>query len=407
MTSTSSDALHFVIVPKVTNQPFFDECGNGCKSRSAQLGKIECHYIGLSSVDIAGQARLIKELVTDPGKYNLSKAPDGISVGVIDEKITGDAIDYVCDAGVAVTTWDADAPNSKRKMFIGTDNYAFGLELGKTLNKLNPADDEDGDDAHYGIITGKSPNLKIREDGVRFRLEGDYKRPTKWKEINYSPLDCKGNVTLAIQLMHRYAADPNVKAIISVGGWPMVDAELWKEFVTANRHITTVISDSSDKQVELLSQGFVNGLVGQTPFQMGAFSTDQLLRINQGYDPVMEQVLVTPLIDVSRVPSSLPSLTVDHNYIGNYAILGYMFCAIITLSSISIPVWVWINRKNPVIQASQPIFLYMICAGTLIMGLSQLPLTFDDQTGHYNVDIACMAFPWLFFIGQSAAEHMR
>ena len=181
----------------------------------------------------------------------------------------------------------------------------------------------------------------------------------------------------------------------------MLNSTLWKEFVNANRQVTTTIADISDGQIKLLQEGYVNRLVGQMPFQIGTDSVDQLLRINQGKN-VEQDVLLSPLLDVAKVPTVLPSIIVDNNYIGNLAIIGYIFCAVVALFSISITEWVWFNRKNSVIRASQPLFLYMICAGTLVMGLSIIPLAFDDETSHHNADIACMASPCMFFLGASA-----
>ena len=97
-------------------------------------------------------------------------------------------------------------------MFIGTVNYELGLKLGKTLNKLNL------NGRYYGVITEMSPNLIAREDGIRHRLEEDYQYPSKWREISYSLLNCRGNISLAIKQMYLCTLDPHIQAVISVAG---------------------------------------------------------------------------------------------------------------------------------------------------------------------------------------------
>jgi hypothetical protein len=52
------------------------------------------------------------------------------------------------------------------------------------------------------------------------------------------------------------------------------------------------------------------------------------------------------------------------------------------------------------ISASQPMFLWMVCAGTLIMVSSIFPFGIEDDIASYQASsIGCMAGPWLFCIG--------
>jgi ribose transport system substrate-binding protein len=247
--SARETKYHFVIVPKLTFEaPFFFSVGLGCQGYVKQelLGIAECHYRGYAEADAVEQARVIRELITDPSLHGLDRIPDGISIAVLDEEITGAAIDFVYEAGVPVITFDSDAPTSKGQAFVSTDNYAFGLELGKVLDQLNP------NGGNFGMITANGPNLLGRLNGVRDRLFNDPLHPTRWTEVDYSPLNCENNVTLANELMHQYAADPNIQAIIPVGGWPMFNPVLWKEFVEANRNVFTVVADSVDVQIKLM-----------------------------------------------------------------------------------------------------------------------------------------------------------
>ena len=215
--------LVFVIVPKVLD-PFYDSVWQGCQARAKDLSEsstpVECHYIGHSQANVEEQARILRELVTDPSKYNLTQPPDGIAVAALDEEILGRAIDFVFDSEVPVITFDSDAPQSKRHVFVSTDNYAFGQELAKVLDQLFPRG------GVFGMITGEGPNLNDRLLGVRDVLVNDSLNPTRWKEVPYSPLNCRNNVTLANELMHEYAKDPQIQAIVPVGGWPMVSRDI-------------------------------------------------------------------------------------------------------------------------------------------------------------------------------------
>ena len=165
------------------------------------------------------------------------------------------------------------------------------------------------------------------------------------------------------------------------------------------------MADSVDVQIELMGQGYVDGLVGQLPYQMGEISAQQLFRYQRKNTAGDSVVLTTHMLEILRVPITLPPVAVDHNILGNLKILGYVLFSIVAISSIMATAWVWFNRETHVVRVAQPVFLYMIGAGTLILGSAIIPLTFDDESGgsQQASDIACRALPWLISIGFSTA----
>lgn len=82
--------------------------------------------------------------------------------------------------------------------------------------------------------------------------------------------------------------------------------------------------------------------------------------------------------------------------------VGYVLMAIIIFSSVGSAAWVVHKRNATVVKVSQPLFLGLICLGTLVMGSSIFVLGVDDQDWSQRAcDRACMATPWLFAIGFS------
>lgn len=103
------------------------------------------------------------------------------------------------------------------------------------------------------------------------------------------------------------------------------------------------------------------------------------------------------------VPSDLPFLETETNYLSlGLKVVGFCLCSIIVVLAVGSSCWTYLNSKEHVVRVSQPIFLHIISAGTLFMGLSIIPLTIDlgvtDQNG---ADAACMSCPWLVAIGFS------
>ena len=374
--------LTFALVSKqVTNNPFFDHVRDGCYERAQQLEGVTCLYLGPESENAVAQAEIIESLINS-GKV------DGISFSVIEIEIATMVISKSLAAGIPIITFDSDAPESERLATVGTNNYAFGEELGKVLTQLNPQG------GYYGMISTLTPNVRLREDGVRNRLSN-----SKWIEVEGSAKNCQDEPAIAIDQMWEYAADPRVKAIIPVGGWPMYLEEQWKNFTNFHDDITLVVGDTLPVQVKAINQGRVNGLMGQLPFEMGQLSVNTLLSIveSEEFEP---EVLGTSLLEMLQFPLVLPFLNVDMNYLGDLVIVGYVFFGIIATLAVGFILWATIFRLDFVVRAAQPFFLVMICIGTLILASTIFPLSIDDENhSQSETDAACMAVPWCLSFG--------
>lgn len=185
------------------------------------------------------------------------------------------------------------------------------------------------------------------------------------------------------------------------------DTTNWTNFVDSNRDVLTVIADTLDVQIDLMQTSYVDALVGQLPYNMGYQSAETLIQVLDAVDsdiPLNESlpsdvIFGTHQLEVLRIPLELPPVQFDYNYIGKVAIVGYVLCGIIIVSSFGFTGWTWRNRKNQVVRSGQPVFLSMICCGTLLMGSAIIPLSIDDENSQKAADIACMCSPWLINIG--------
>ena len=80
-------------------------------------------------------------------------------------------------------------------------------------------------------------------------------------------------------------------------------------------------------------------------------------------------------------------------------IFGLTLCGISLLLSIGFTIWTLIHRNNEIVKASQPIFLGMLCFGSLLLGLSIIPLSLQDPIQQEILDAACASTPWLVSFG--------
>ncbi len=280
-TAIAQENYTFAVVPKAMNNPFFDLTRDGCQARAAELGNVDCLYIGPVEHEATTQAQIIEDLIT--------QGVDGLAISVSDIAAATTVIDRATEAGIAVITFDSDAPDSTRTAYVGTDNKEFGVDLGKLLLQVAP------DGGTYGMISGgaAAPNLALRVDGVREALEG-----SNWTEVPGSPTFSNDDIALAVQQMGDLkTANPDISAIVPVGGWPMFAPDGWKNFVDQYKAdvdsgaLALVVADTLPQQLELLSEGYAHGLVGQRPYEMGVVSMDTLLAIVNGES--VEEIIYT------------------------------------------------------------------------------------------------------------------
>jgi len=250
------DSYTFAVVPKRINSPYWQVVRSGCETRAKRLsittGKnITCLFTGPAEGGPdteANQADIVNDLI-DAGDL------DGMALAVVEAPSAEVLINKSVSQNIHVVTFDSDAVNSSRLAYIGTDNVAFGQEMGGVLLQMQPAG------GTYAIIAAGSPNIQLRVEGVRSALKG-----SEWIELTddndehpASPTDCLGDPAFAVEQMFAIAeAHPNLGAIIPVGAWPMLNDTEWKRFVDEYPNVLTVVSDALQQQIDLMNMGYAD-----------------------------------------------------------------------------------------------------------------------------------------------------
>ncbi len=262
--------LKFAIVPKSMNNPYFDLSRDGCDKEAAKLG-VQCIYQGPVEQEPATQVQIIQDMI--------SRHVDGIAISVADAASVSRVIRQARAASIPVITFDADAPNSKRQAYVGTNNMDLGKQLGAALIKVHPAP------GTFALVSGgpAARNLAERVEGVRSALKA-----AGWTEVGGSPTFCNDDAALAVQQMtDLLTANPNLSAIVPVGGWPLFTGEAYKRFVSRVKtqmqsgKFAIVSADTLPVEIDLLKAGDVNTLVGQRPREMGAKAMDLLMSLHE------------------------------------------------------------------------------------------------------------------------------
>jgi ribose transport system substrate-binding protein len=257
--------LRFMIIPKSLDIPVFNYAKIGAERQAKEYGDVEILWNAPTSPDQLKQKEILESAIT--------QHVDGIAISSLNGDFLTETINKAIDAGIPVTTWDSDAPKSKRYAFYGVDDFASGKIMGDEAVRLL------GGKGKIAIITSVgATNLQRRLDGMKEALA---KAPGIQIVETY---DIKEDSVRCAELMAsgttRY---PDLSAWLSTGGWPVFTRNATAVVDPAK---TKVISfDTIEPALSLLREGKVTVLVGQKYFGWGSESVKLLYNIKHGQMP--------------------------------------------------------------------------------------------------------------------------
>jgi ribose transport system substrate-binding protein len=261
---SGASRLRFAVIPKALDIPVFNYAKVGAEREAAALGGIDVIWRAPESADQLRQKEILESFIT--------QKVDGIAISCLNGDFLTDTINRAIDAGIPVTTWDADAPKSKRLAFYGVDDLAAGRILAEQAVTLL------GGKGKVAVITSVgATNLQRRLDGVKEVLARHKEiQVVEVYDIKEDPVHCAEIIASGT---NRY---PDLAAWIAVGGWPVFT----RNALDAVPAHTKVISfDTIPPAPDLLKAGKVQVLLGQKYFGWGSESVRLLADIKAGKLP--------------------------------------------------------------------------------------------------------------------------
>jgi ribose transport system substrate-binding protein len=138
---------------------FWTIARSGCDAAAKELGNVDVDFRIPSTGSSAEQQQILDDLV--------AKGVDGIAVSPIDPKNQIDFLNKIA-AQTLLICCDSDAADSKRVCYIGTDNFAAGVQAGKLIKEALP----NGGKIMVFVGFADAQNAKDRFGGIKQELEG-------------------------------------------------------------------------------------------------------------------------------------------------------------------------------------------------------------------------------------------
>jgi len=249
------DRITIAVIAKSSTNPVFLAARTGAEAAASELSRqhginVEVVWLTPPQEDGQIQAQRIQQAVND--------GADAILISCSDAgKVTG-AINDAVDRGVAVMTFDSDAPQSKRFAYFGVDDVRTGqavmAELAQMMNGRGSV----------AILAGNqnAPNLQQRVAGVQqeARRHPGIRLVGVFNHIE-TPQDA------AAEMIRVTNAYPDLQGWALVGGWPLFTQTLLTDLDPARIKVVSV--DALPAQLAYVDRGIAPVLLAQPVYQWG------------------------------------------------------------------------------------------------------------------------------------------
>jgi ribose transport system substrate-binding protein len=299
--SSSSGTLKIAVIPKGTTHEFWKAVHAGAKKAAAEAN-VEIVWKGpLKEDDLKAQIDVVQSFT--------AQGVNGIVLAPLSDKALVGSVKAAVDQKIPVVVFDSDLAGSEHASFVATDNKAAGRLAGDHLAKL--------------VGKGKVVILRYQEGSASTtnREEGFLEAIRKYPDIQVVSDNQYGGATTESALAKsesllsaQNAASGGVQGVFAPNESTTFGMLLALQKMGLAGKLKFVGFDSSDKLLEAMKKGELDGLVVQDPFKIGYLAVKTMAahlrkenvekRIDTGAKLVTKDNLETPEIkDLLRPPT--------------------------------------------------------------------------------------------------------
>ena len=279
------DTITIAVIAKSSNNPVFLAARTGAEAAAKELSaknnmKITVTWLTPPQEDGQVQAQRIQQAVND--------GADAILISCSDAgKVTG-AINDAVDRGVAVMTFDSDAPQSKRFAFYGVDDAKTGqVTMGELARLLNGK-------GKVAILAGNqnAPNLQRRVQGAKDEA-AKYPGITVVGVFNHieTPQDA------AAEVIKDDNANPDIQGWAMIGGWPLFTRTLLTDAKLSRMKVVAV--DAMPEELDYVEKGITPTLYAQSVYLWGDIGVRTIVD-KLHFKKDVPQIIPMELVKVSK-----------------------------------------------------------------------------------------------------------
>ena len=242
----------YVFVAFNTSLPYWQEAEAGLNDAAKQMG-VKAELVGPAAFSVDEELKAFQQAV--------AQKPSGIMLSASNPDVFKDPINAAVAQGIPVICVDADSPDSKRVLFVGTDNFRAGQESGRRMAEL---------------LAGKG-NIVVISVPTQFniseRMRGVTEALKKYPAIKVTKtIDDKGDLRVAddaiAELIHTKDKPDGIISLEASGGAGAADA---LHIVNLEGKIPIVTFDKDTETLDWIQKGAITATVVQKPYVMSFY----------------------------------------------------------------------------------------------------------------------------------------
>lgn len=263
--AASSGEPLYVFLPKGLDNPYWDNCRKGMEAKAAELG-VNAEFIGPEKSDATLQVGVIESVI--------ARNPAAIAISPNDPATVNELIAKATAQGIKVITWDADAPDSDRILYIGTDNYNAGATAAEELSKVLNGEGK------VAILNGALTALNAQQRTNGFK-DWMAKNATGIEIVDDQPTNDDANTSASVAEAI-LQAHPDLAGFYGVTGNGVPGAGVAVKGANKCGEVHIVGFDVVPQGIELMKAGCVDALISQRPYGMTAQALEVMIDLVNG-----------------------------------------------------------------------------------------------------------------------------
>lgn len=268
----TGDDIIIAVVPQQLGNVVFLPAQEGAEKAGEELG-ITVEWQAPVKAEAQLQVEVIEGLI--------ERGVNGIAISCNHPDALKDVLARALSEGIAVSTFDADSPDSGRPFYAGTENYQAGVVCGEQMLKQFEGDTREK--ITVAILEGipGAFDIESRKSGFLDTIADSN------LEVVYTGA-CDDDVDKSVTIVEDYTrANPDIDAWFMAGGWPYIvqpealpEMTKWRSADPENHKVVTMDVFPSSKA--FFDQNLIDVAVGQNFYQMGYQSVMNLYKLIKG-----------------------------------------------------------------------------------------------------------------------------
>jgi ribose transport system substrate-binding protein len=242
----------YVFVATNINLPYWQDAQAGFLDAAKALG-VKGELVGPTGYAPNAELGIFRQIVEEH--------PAGICLSAARPEIFQAAIDQAIAQGIPVICVDADAPNSKRVLYIGTDNFKAGKESLKQMAALVP-----GNGSVVVITIPGQRNLDDRVAGVAEALKNF--PAIKLTKILNDKGDARSAFDQVSELIQKKEKVHGIICLEATGGSGAAEA---LHRLSMEGKLPIVAFDGDPETLDWIDRGAITATITQKPYVMSYY----------------------------------------------------------------------------------------------------------------------------------------